>query len=200
MPPTLTVTQIAGVIDVLCALIARHGHLRRLAGPLVVLIWQRVRTAGAQAGAVLARMQAGTLRRYPHRRPFRPRAAPRRSAAPGVLPHTPAWLVGLIPEAASGAAQLQNLLSGPDLPALLEAAPQLRRALRPLCRMLGVALPPQARPAQTPPTAPPDSVTMALPTAKRAVASHRRQPPEIRLRPSSYIVAGSVWPPPPVPA
>jgi hypothetical protein len=200
MPPTLTATHIAATVEMLCALIARHGHLRRLAGPLVVLIWQKVRHAGAQAGAVLARMQAGTLRRYPHRRPSRPRAAPRRSAAPGVLPRTPAWLVGLIPEAASGAAQLQNLLSRPDLPALLEAAPQLRRALRPLCRMLGVALPPQPRPAQTQPQAPPDSGAVALPTAKRAVASQRRQPPENRFRPPGHIVAGSVWPPPPVPA
>ena len=75
MPPALTAPHIATVLDVLCALIARHGHLRRLAGPLLVLIWQRVRTAGAQASAVLARMQAGTLRRYPHRRTPRPVAA-----------------------------------------------------------------------------------------------------------------------------
>ena len=199
MPPALTAPHIATVLDVLCALIARHGHLRRLAGPLLVLIWQRVRTAGAQASAVLARMQAGTLRRYPHRRTPRPSVAPRSRASRGALPRAPDWLVRLIPETAVSAAQLQTLLSQPEVPALLESAPQLRRALRPLCRMLGVALPCPAKPAPAPPD-PPEASAAAVPTSKRAAASQRRQPPENRIRLPSRPWAESVRPPRKVPA
>ena len=198
MHPTRTATRIAAVLDVLCEMIARHGHLRRLAGPLLVMIWQRVRKAGAQASAVLARMQAGALRRYPTRRPPRQIAKPRRSVPPSALPRQPAWLVRLIPEAAASAAQLQTLLSQPEMPALLEAAPQLRRALRPLCRMLGVALPPQAK--TTAHADPPDPAASPSPTAKRAVASPRPQPPIIRRRTPSRRGAGLVRPPPPIPA
>jgi hypothetical protein len=139
--------RFAAGVEVLCRLIARHGHLRLLAGPLVVLIWARVRGIGARVEALLARMQAGRLRRYPARRAPRPSAA-HRPPAGGPLPRGPAWLVALIPETAAGAAHLQLLLADPEVAALLTAAPQLRRTLRPLCRMLGVSLP---RPASPPP-------------------------------------------------
>ena len=42
MPPTLPTTRFAAGIEALCGLIARHGLARRLAGPLIVLIWGRV--------------------------------------------------------------------------------------------------------------------------------------------------------------
>ncbi len=47
--------------------------------------------------------------------------------------------------------QLEHLLRDPELRALVDAVPQLRRAFRPLCRMLGVIVlkqpPPQPKPA-----------------------------------------------------
>ncbi len=174
MPATLTAAPFAALTNILCDLIARHGHLRRLAGPLVVLIWGRVRSAATLLEATLARMQAGQLLRFPSRRPPSPPAAPRRRPASSALPRTSAWLVALIPETAGSAAQLQTLLSGPDIPALLATAPQLRRHLGPLCRMLGVKLPP--RPAElaaapVPPDPPPRPADVPRP------APHRAAPP-----------------------
>src|SRR6185437_15551987 len=50
---------------------------------------------------------------------------------------------------------LQNLLADPEMVALIAAAPQLGRVLRPLCRMLGVdpgpaRLPPRSRDPRPP--------------------------------------------------
>ena len=135
MAPALRPDRFAAGIAQLLGLIARHGHLRRIAGPLVVLIWNRVSGIGTQVATLLARVQAGHIRRHPARRPARP--ATRRRPARSVLPRKAAWLIALIPETAGCGAQLQTLLSEPEIPALLDAAPQLRRALRPLCRMLG---------------------------------------------------------------
>jgi hypothetical protein len=156
------------IVELLLALIAKHGHMRRVSGPLVVMVWQRVRAIATQVAAVMARMQAGTLRRYPHRRSPAPSAAPRRPATPSALPEGDAWLVGLIQETAVSAVHLRLLLADPDLPALLQTAPQLRRALRPLCRMLGVKLPPQP---------PPDPPNPLLPLPSRESAGVRGETP-----------------------
>ena len=166
MNPVTQADRFAAGIDVLCGLIARHGLLRRLAGPLIVLIWQRVRTVGTQVGALLAQMQASPPRRHLNRRSPRPGATPRRPATRSTLPNTTAWLVALIPETAASAAHLKLLLADPEVPALLATAPQLRRKLRPLCRMLGVRLPPQARPALSPPTLPPQAPDERSPAAR----------------------------------
>ncbi len=149
MCAALPTNHFAALTETMCGLIARHGLARRLAAPLIVLIWGRVRGIGAQAEALLARVRAGQLRRYPARTPPRPSATKRRPNTPRALPHRRAWLVVLIPQTAASAAHLQTLLTHPDTPALLAAAPQLRRTLRPLCHMLGVDLP------KTPPPAPP---------------------------------------------
>ena len=145
-PPPTAADRFARIIDTLCQAVARRGGGRdRLAGPLVILIWRHLRRLAAQVVALAARIEAGRHRRYPARRP--PRAAPRRHTPPS-LPHAPAWLLPLVPEAAASGSQLQYLLAEPEMAALLDAAPQMRRLLRPLCRMLGVRLPPSSRPAE----------------------------------------------------
>ena len=151
MHAALPATHFATSVETLCSLIARHGLARLLAGKLIVLIWGRVRRIGAQVETLLAHMQAGRLRRYPARRAPRPTATPRRRPAQGTLPRKRAWLIDLIPETAACAAQVQTLLADPNLAELFHAAPQLRRALRPLCHMLGVRLPSQAAPPDTAP-------------------------------------------------
>jgi hypothetical protein len=160
--------RFTALIARLCELIARHGHLRRIAGPLVVLIWRRVRGAARQVEGLLARLRAGQLRRYPARRTPRPAVTPRRPPSPPAFPTEPAWLIRLIPETAVSAVHLRAMLADPDIPALLEAAPQLRRALRPLCRMLDVSLPRRPTPAQ--PEPPPEATSVA--PAQAGVQGH----------------------------
>jgi hypothetical protein len=108
-----------------------------MAGPVIILIWTRLRRAAARFAALAARVRAGAL---PSPAPLRPRAAsrPARPRPPHRLPGGFAWLVRLAPEAACFGGQLQHLLSDPEFAALLAAAPQMGRVLRPLCRMLGV--------------------------------------------------------------
>jgi len=99
--------------------------------------------------ALVARWQAGTL---PALRPpavdrARPLPAPERVAQPrppGKLPRGFMWLSRLFPE---NAVPVQFALSDlvdnwPDTAALVAAAPQAGRILRPMCRMVGLTPPP----------------------------------------------------------
>jgi hypothetical protein len=125
------------VIEGLCQAVAARSAGGRMAGPVIILIWTRLRRAAARFAALAARVRAGAL---PSPAPLRPRAAsrPARPRPPHRLPGGFAWLVRLAPEAACFGGQLQHLLSDPEFAALLAAAPQMGRVLRPLCRMLGV--------------------------------------------------------------
>ena len=74
-PPLGPADRFARILDGLCAAVAARGGGRdRLAGPLVILIWSRLRRLAAQIIALAARIEAGRHRRYPARRPPRPTA------------------------------------------------------------------------------------------------------------------------------
>ena len=61
------------------------------------------------------------------------------------------WLVLAGTHQAAGfGVQLQTVLATPDMTALLEASPQARRILRPLCRALAMELPWTVTPPRTP--------------------------------------------------
>jgi hypothetical protein len=140
--------RFALIIDGLCraaaARLGAPGPARWTAGPLMILLWGRLRRMAARFAALAAR--AGVRRRAFLRPgtvsspPLRPRTTPK------CLPRRFAWLVRLVPEAACYGTQLQHLLSEPAMAELLAASPQARRILRPLCRMLGVLQAP-AQPA-----------------------------------------------------
>ncbi len=132
--------RFARLIDGLCrAVAARSG--RGLAGPLIVLIWSRLRRIAARFALLAGRIRDGRLAAPAARR--RHRAAPRPPAPRPRLPRGVAWLVRLVPEAAASGAQLQHLLADPEMAALIAAAaPQMRRILGPLCRMLKIRPPP----------------------------------------------------------
>ena len=51
-------------------------------------------------------------------------------------------------EAAGYGSQLQHALDAPEMQALLAAMPHAARVLRPVCRMLGVAMTPAAKAAE----------------------------------------------------
>lgn len=177
-PTRAPAERFAQIIDTLCSAVAARAATHRLARPVLVLLWSWLRRTARRFGRLAARVQAG--------RPSRPRrpAAPRppRPRAPRTprLPRGFAWVIRLVPYAAAGSAsQLQHLLAEPDMAALIAAAPTAGRLLRPLCRMLGVRLPPalilplrparrSATPArraaarQGPPCGPPEPAPLAV--------------------------------------
>ncbi len=137
--------RFAQLIDALCRAVAAHGARHRLAGPILLLLWSRLRRMAARVARLAARLRLGTL--PPARRPASPRPG---GPPPRRLPQGFAWVVRLVPEAASSASQLRHLLADPQMAALVEAAPSMGRLLRPLCRMLGVRPPPGLKPPPRP--------------------------------------------------
>ena len=164
LPPA---ERFARLIDRLRRAVADHGTLRRIAPGLLLLISARLALINARVAALFTRIAAGRYRPSPDRRS--PAAAPRRRPQPSPLPRTRAWLGQLIPETRALAGHLQHLLDEPEMAALLDAAPQLRRLLRPLHAMLGLRppAPPPAGVAAAP--RPPPRVTPPLPFIHRPV-------------------------------
>ena len=152
-PPRTPAERFASIMKGLGEAVAARGGRGGLAGPLVILIWSRLSRMAVRFARLAARIRAGT-------------AAPRRRATPrpaGDRPRKPyprlprrfAWLPPLVPGAGAYGSQLQHLLADPEMAALLAAAPQAGRILRPLCRMLGVRPPHGLRaPPPSPPAAP----------------------------------------------
>ena len=212
-PPSSPAERFAGVIDLLCRAVAARGGRDGLAGPLVVLIWSRLRRMAGRFARLAARTGAGVppaaSRRPATPRPARPpppRLPPPRLPPPRLppprLPRGFAWLVRLVPATASGGSQLQYLLAEPEMAALLAAAPQAGRILRPLCRMLGVRPPPALLkprpPARAPAAAPscPTAPNRTPPAASSpATPPRRRRPAPTRAPPTGRGARG-----PPVPA
>ena len=155
--------RFAGIIDGLCRAVAASLGRNGVTGPLIILIWSRLRRTATRFARLAARVRAGRPR-VARRRPASPRPARPR---PPRLPAGFAWLPRLVPQTTAGASQLQYLLLDPEMAALIEAAPQAARILRPLCRMLGVRPTPNLlRPRPAPPAAP-----------SRPAASGRALPP-----------------------
>ena len=171
MPPApLPAERFAGLIDLLCRAVAARSAGGLLAGPLIILIWSQLRRRGARILRLIARLAAGT----PPAPPRVQAARPKRPHPPHRLPRGFAWLVRLVPEAASGAAQLRHLLAEPEMADLI-ADPRMGRLLRPLCRMLGVAPPPA--------TAKPPPVARAAPFRRAASRPAKAVPPRPAPRP-----------------
>jgi hypothetical protein len=160
-----------------------------LTGPLIIRILNRLREIKQRFARVAARLAAGhcSPRKSGGPRPGRPPGRPNR------LPTSVAWLIKLVPEAAASASQLRTLLADPEMAALLAAAPvPMARTLRPLCRMLGVDVPPMLAP---PPSARPK--TSAPPPAEAAGEARPAQKPKRPNKPPSVrYVFGLRYPPP----
>jgi len=112
---------------------ARAGRDHAVA-PLVTLLWTRLARLTARFDALVARLTAGHLPAERPAAPARPRTrSARKAPAAGLrLPRGRAWLIRLLPgEAASYGCQLQALLADPQMAALLAAAPEAGRILRP---------------------------------------------------------------------
>ncbi len=161
--PLAPADRFALIIAELCRAVAAHGAGRGWAGPFIILIWRRLRRMSTRFTRLAGRIQTG------------PRPAPRarirraRPCRPDRTPRTPrgfAWLIRQVPQTAGGASQLQYLLAEPEMAALIAAAPQAGRILRPLCRMLGIRPPPGLRaPPPAPRAAPPRAEPRTAPPA-----------------------------------
>ncbi len=132
-----------------------------------MLVHGRLRRLGKRFAALVARVEAGTVR------PVRVRAAPRKarvSLAP-VLPRKFGWLCRLMPEGNGDVEYLERqVASDAGMASLLAAAPQAGRMLRSVLWMMGRPAP---EPLRLPPRAP-------RPARQRA---RRPGPPPIEDRP-----------------
>ena len=192
-PPT-PAERFACLIAALCeAVAARIDRPARpgLAGPLILLIWTRLKRMAGRITRLAARVAAGPLP-PPRRRPARPC----RTVSPQChrLPRRFAWLVRVVPAAAFGAGQLQALLAEPEMQTLIATAPQIGRTLRPLCRMLGVRLPPILQKPRPLPTMPRRAEAGRRPAAEPP----RAQPPRPLAAPA--LIRPGRGPPVPVPS
>jgi hypothetical protein len=143
-----------------------------LPGPLIVLIFGRIRNINQRIARVAARIRDG---RYAPRR-HGPRRSPtiRRPRRPNPLPYTFGWLLQLVPEAVGYRSQLEYLLRDAEMVVLLAEAPAaMARPLRSLCWMLRLSPPPILSPI---PAAPQPAPPQAAPAGARQ-ASPRPPPP-----------------------
>ena len=136
-------------------IIAPHGDLPLLPGPVWTLLWFRLERLANRLTRLYDRWQTNTLPK-PRKTTQRPKTAQRPTppqipelpapgmplvAAPTRLPQGRGWVTRRIPEAGPSAGQLHDLLQQPSIQDFVQAAPQAGRLLRPLCHALGVDQP-----------------------------------------------------------
>ena len=134
---------IGGLCHYLGAIFTRD----RSTGPLTLLICARLRRLQARFAALVARVEAGTMR--PARAGGTARAA--REGSARMLSSDFGWLCRLMPEGNVYATYLEEQVrSDAELAALLAAAPQAGRLLRPVLWMMGRPVPERLRVAKAP--------------------------------------------------
>ena len=180
-------------------IIAPHGDLPLLPGPVWTLLWFRLERLANRRTRLYDRWQSNTL---PTPRPATTRPATKRPdsvrtpapqipalPAPGMplvdaptrLPQGRGWITRRIPEAGPSAGQLHDLLQQSNIQDFVQAAPQAARLLRPLCHALGVdqpawlKLPPRPRTPRKPRPAKPRRLKLT--------------DPELNLRPYEIAAA-----------
>jgi hypothetical protein len=128
------------ILTMLRQFIADQGPPLRIDPVLNTLIWRRISYFIRR----FREIATNPPKPRPHRTDRGPRTPkPLADPSPIKLPTRHAWLPRLFPgHLVPGArSQLQHLLAEPDMIALIGQTPQLGRILRPLCHMLGIAIP-----------------------------------------------------------
>jgi hypothetical protein len=180
MPPSAFLDPAArftGIINGLFRAIGARRDAGFLAGPAAMLLWTRLGQLRERIRRLAARLASGKGPGVPRSRRAQGGTERKPRRPPQLMPRDLGWLIRLVPEAAACGSQLRHLLADPETATLIEAAPQLGRLLRPLCRSLGVAPPPGLRPPPRPPAAasPHAPPSRRVPRAKRP-ATRRRIP------------------------
>ena len=219
--PRPPIERFALIMELLCAAVAASNRPRKpfgrlfaaVAGPLIILIWTRLRRITRRFTRLVARIQAGRPRRRTTPRPAPPAPPPARPPRPRKpapaqnLPQGFAWLLRLVPETTHGRSQLYHLLADPEMQALIAASPEAGRILRPLCRMLGIRLPPVLLPPRLTPEPEPDPSGPAagpdppatIPAPMPADFAPRATPPVCLAQPPLWAVLARYAHDPPVP-
>jgi hypothetical protein len=152
-----------------------------------ILFWNRLDRLLRRFHALHDRWRSNTLPAprppRPAKRPACPPAAPHPRTRHPSLPRAFAWVNRRIPESSPSSGQLHTLLAEPDTRALVEAAPQAGRLLRPLCRALGVRPPPWL--------ALPTRLRKPHPRAPRVARPRRPSLNDPALRLQDYVIAAA---------
>ena len=191
-PPPLTpvapeppAQRFAATLDlILMSLLAFIGARFRTLGDITFPLSNRVSRARQRLMRLLAHLAAGRLLRQ---RP--PRPGRKGGARSPYISRRQGWLIHALRHdpmchnAVAHGLQLACLLNDPATQALLAAAPpaalnSLGRTLRPLCRQLGIAVPPPLQPVPRPPVP-------RRPTPPRAKLP-RAKPPSLHPRLPQY--------------
>jgi hypothetical protein len=134
--------SLSAVIRGLRVAVAAWGGRGLLAEALVLLVYRRLGEIVLRMERMAARFQAGRLWRRGPRVVVEGDAAVvrlKRVRGTRVWPSEFGWLVRIASYQAAGfGSQLRAVLEQPEMVALLKAAPQAVRVLRPLCRMLAI--------------------------------------------------------------
>ena len=156
-----------GLRDLLAARMAQSDALR----PLLMLLWSRLGRLNRRIATLSARLASGKPVAARPRSPARNTSPARPSKRAVPLPRRAGWLVAHASEAAAYAENFRQLLQDPEMTALLQAAPQLKRQLRPILRLLMLELPESIalprRPRKPRPRYPRKPRTEALPDVWR---------------------------------
>ncbi|GAA5263807.1 hypothetical protein ACOSOMT5_P0227 [Acidiphilium sp. MT5] len=136
------------IIDVLIKTVLGYGNAAGLERPLPRFIAAYIRRLSNNFLTRAARAPHPARLTHPRARTAHPAKPP----APYTLPSSPNWLRRLIDThlISCYASQLQHQITSPEISHLLAQNPGLGRPLRPLCRMLGIPLPPTLRRTQKP--------------------------------------------------
>ena len=160
--------------------VAAKGGRDHAAGPLVILICNRLNRIVTRLLALAAQVAAGKLRTPRVARGRRETAATPRDPPRLRLPRGFGWLIKEVRETVQYGGQVSHILDDPEMLTLLAAAPQAGRILRPLCRMMAISLPEQLRlPARPPP--------------RRKARPRATKPPAVPST-ASMVRASTKWP------
>lgn len=167
-------TTFAGIVDLLCQAVAARGRRGGFAGPVIILVWSRLRRAARRIEFLIRALETGIPLPPPRPDPRRNRV---RKPAGVAAPRHFAWLLQPIPEAATAAGRLRGLIADPEFAPLMASDARFGRILRPLCHALGVPTPQPLRPPPRPPKPAPPPETQAAPQAAPRQHNHAFAPP-----------------------
>jgi hypothetical protein len=159
--PTQTelAARFAQIVERMREPIGQRANRGGVTGVLLGFVfWRLVRMVG-RLDRLILRWQAGKLRPsragQPRKRPEPQPPVPAHLGTPHPKPPRSlrghAWLIGLAQGTAQASMLVEILIADAEACGLIAAAPQAGRIFRPLCRMLGIPVPPALRlPARLP--------------------------------------------------